>query len=608
MNSTYNPSGGTFTGLEAGMVLRDRYEIVSLRGHGAFGAVYKAVDRGLDEPRTVAVKLIHPMVAADVRALKRIKREVAIARELNHPSVVGVWELAEWRDFTFIVMQYIEGPNIDDRIAGQAEDRLSPELALKYLGDISSGLDYLHGQDPPVIHRDLKPSNILIEKRTDRAVITDFGLAREIKDTMSRVSMADTSGSPPYMAPEVWDNKRPTIQTDIYALGIMVYEMLSGELPFRGPDYGYQHRNIEAEPVDGLPDPLNRTILKALAKAPAERYASAGEFVATIEAAIVGKAADKAEEKRTGEEALNTEERWRDQERTEEEDSRKVVGVAERRRETETRPVRRKSRTGLYAAIAALVLVAAVAAGLIVYSSMEATRRQERIEVQAKLEAAEKKAEEERKRIEAAAQAEAQRKAEEARLAEEKRRAEAAKLAESEKKAEEERKRREAAQAEVQRKAEEARLAEQKRRAEEAGAKAAAAEIKSEVVARDGRFVKYANGTVTDTTTGLMWAAKDNGEDISWHDAKRYCENLTLGGYSNWRLPTQNELESLYKARVTTYMGNDTGIIRLTDRCPWASKFDGSYASQFDFGNGIRVRYYLSESSYGRVLSVRSDK
>ncbi len=86
-----NPIGGTFLGLEPGMELNNRYEIVSLRGQGAFGAVYKAVDRGLDEPRSVAVKLIHPMVVNDARAFKRIKREVAIAREINHTNVVGVW-------------------------------------------------------------------------------------------------------------------------------------------------------------------------------------------------------------------------------------------------------------------------------------------------------------------------------------------------------------------------------------------------------------------------------------------------------------------------------------------------------------------------------------
>ena len=106
MTTNFNSSqaGGTRFGLEAGIVLDDRYEIISLRGQGAFGAVYKAVDKGLDEPRTVAVKLVHPMVVSDSRAFKRVKREVALARELSHDNIVQVWDLVDWRDYAFIVM------------------------------------------------------------------------------------------------------------------------------------------------------------------------------------------------------------------------------------------------------------------------------------------------------------------------------------------------------------------------------------------------------------------------------------------------------------------------------------------------------------------------
>ena len=541
MSSTYNPAGGTFTGLEAGMVLRDRYEIVALRGQGAFGAVYKAVDRGLDEPRTVAVKLIHPMVAADAIALKNVKREVAIARSLGHPSIVRVWDLVQWRDFTFIVMDYIDGPNLTDLRAEQEGYRFSPEAALKYLGDIASGLDYLHGQDPTVIHRDLKPSNVLIEKRTDRVIITDFGLAREIKDTMSRVSGAATSGSPPYMAPEIWDNESPTVRIDVYALGVMAYEMFSGELPFKGPDYGYQHRSIEAKPVGGLSDALNRTILKALTKNPEGRCASAGEFVAAIKAVLEdealhacpvcgeakdierftcprcsredicsdhrcddghcsGCAEDVQEEKRIKEEEhRRAEEERKRKEAAEAEKKRaaeekKTQEEAARRPGTEIKPTGKKTRTGLYAVVAALAVV--VAAGIYVSSSM--------------------------------------------------------------------------------------------------------------------RFTDNADGSVTDTKTGLMWAVKDNVKDIDWTGAKRYCEGLTLAGHSDWRLPTSDELEGLYNAEVTTYQVKDKGIIRLTACCPWASEtketVSGSRAAIFNFGNGRRRWVPQSGSIGNRALPVRSGK
>ena len=279
MSSGINSYDSTFHGLALGMVLNDRYEIISFRGKGAFGGVYKAVDKGLDKPRTVAIKLIHPMVVSDAIAFKNIKREVGIARRLGHPNIVQIWDLVQWRDFTFIVMDYIEGANLLDLRAEQADNKPPFSTTLKYLKEISSGLDYLHNQTPPIIHRDLKPSNIIVDSATDRAVITDFGLAREIKDTMSRISGADTSGSPPYMAPEIWNNELPTIQSDIYALGVIVYELLSGDLPFRGPDYGYQHRNIVPRPIADLEDNVNSCILCALSKDLGKRFGTMSDFI-----------------------------------------------------------------------------------------------------------------------------------------------------------------------------------------------------------------------------------------------------------------------------------------------------------------------------------------
>ena len=132
-------------------------------------------------------------------------------------------------------------------------------------------------------------------------------------------------------------------------------------------------------------------------------------------------------------------------------------------------------------------------------------------------------------------------------------------------------------------------------------------------IKRDGRFVAYANGTVKDTKTGLMWASKDNGEDINWRDAKRYCENYRGGGYSDWRMPTWDELAGLYDnsenylLEVLGYFVHLTKLIQLTTCCPWASEeAHGSLADSHNFSNDNRDSSYRSSSQNHRALPVRS--
>jgi hypothetical protein len=141
------------------------------------------------------------------------------------------------------------------------------------------------------------------------------------------------------------------------------------------------------------------------------------------------------------------------------------------------------------------------------------------------------------------------------------------------------------------------------------GVWASAREIK-----RDGRFIAYDNGTVKDTKTGLMWASKDNGEDINWNDAKRYCENYRGGGYTDWRMPTQEELAGLYDEsknyQVTQerYNVHLTKLIELSSCCPWASETRGSEAAVFFFYRGRSFWYSRSYSRVRRALPVRSGK
>ena len=141
------------------------------------------------------------------------------------------------------------------------------------------------------------------------------------------------------------------------------------------------------------------------------------------------------------------------------------------------------------------------------------------------------------------------------------------------------------------------------------GVWASAREIK-----RDGRFIAYDNGTVKDTKTVLMWASKDNGEDINWNDAKRYCENYRGGGYTDWRMPTQEELAGLYdesesyRATQKTYNVNLTKLIELSSCCPWAYEKRGSKAAYFRFTSGKRIWSHQSYSGNFRALPVRSGK
>jgi hypothetical protein len=127
--------------------------------------------------------------------------------------------------------------------------------------------------------------------------------------------------------------------------------------------------------------------------------------------------------------------------------------------------------------------------------------------------------------------------------------------------------------------------------------------------ARDGRFIAYDNGTVLDTKTKLMWAAKDNEYDIYWQDAKSYCQNYRRGGYTDWRMPTQDELAGLYDGSVNGHNGYHlTNLITLTACCPWASETQGIDVARFDFNAGTRFWYHSHSADGERVLPVRSGK
>ena len=154
---------------------------------------------------------------------------------------------------------------------------------------------------------------------------------------------------------------------------------------------------------------------------------------------------------------------------------------------------------------------------------------------------------------------------------------------------------------------------EEERKQAEKSATLAIAKSPSQLTAvetgRDGRFIAYDSGTVLDTKTNLMWASKDNGSDINWANAKSYCLSYRGGGYADWRMPTQNELEGLYDSTVTGYKGHHiNNLIELTACCTWASKTRGSEAASVNFNSGKRSWYHQSDAVILRALPVRSGK
>ena len=265
-----------------------RYEIVRVCGRGGMGIVYEAVDHGLDRPRKVAVKQLDRRFAGDPRHIDNVRREVAIARELGHPHIVRVYDYVEWRDEHLVVMEWLDGGTLVDELCNKPEKRFSPEQALKIIKPIASALDYAHKQNPPVVHRDLKPLNIILTSSGTLKVM-DFGLSREVKESVSRVTGKESSGSLEYMPFGQYMGEPPHPSHDIYALGITAYELLNGQPPFTRGDIGRQHERKIPPAIEGVPGPVMAVILKALAKDPGKRYATAGKFARAFESALQGK-------------------------------------------------------------------------------------------------------------------------------------------------------------------------------------------------------------------------------------------------------------------------------------------------------------------------------
>jgi formylglycine-generating enzyme required for sulfatase activity/predicted Ser/Thr protein kinase len=265
-------------GEHEGRLLAERYRIVRKLGEGGMGLVYLAEDTELET--RVAIKFVPPMLAGNARAIKNLQREAATAMQLSHPHIVRLHDLHTDGHQKFLVMEYIEGKTLEDLLAEKEDDRLSFEEVLPVARQVADALDFAHQRN--VLHRDLKPSNIMITAGGE-AKLLDFGIARELKDSYTRVTGHETSGTLPYMSPEQLQGQTPSPQMDIYSLAAVLYECLCGHAPFYTGDLRHQILEVEPRPLD-LPQAAG--LLHALAKDPAQRPASGSELVALLSGSV----------------------------------------------------------------------------------------------------------------------------------------------------------------------------------------------------------------------------------------------------------------------------------------------------------------------------------
>lgn len=275
-------AAATIKPLTAGTVLGKRYEIIRMLGQGGMGAVYQAHDRELD--RQVALKVIRGDMAANQEILKRFKQELILARQITHKNVIRIFELGQADGFKFITMEYIEGEDLQSLL--KRKKKLASEEAASIIAQVCRALEVAHAEG--VIHRDLKPQNIMLDK-TGRAYVMDFGIARSTRSPGVTQTGA-LIGTPEYMSPEQAKGQTLDARSDLFAVGIIFYEMLSGVTPFDADTTMgklWKRTSEPARPLGELdktiPPALSEIVRKCLEIDPKKRFASATELLEQIE-------------------------------------------------------------------------------------------------------------------------------------------------------------------------------------------------------------------------------------------------------------------------------------------------------------------------------------
>ncbi len=277
----------------AGKVLDRRYHIVRKVGEGGMSYVYLAHDVATQE--RYAIKILSPALSKEENAMARLRREAALGIRLAHPNVCHIVRMGETEDgLVYVVMPYVEGEILSDRNYRVGKTTLTD--AVRFIAEIADGLHVAHQLG--IIHRDLKPENIMVCRRpdgTEYAVVMDFGLAKERKAGGELQKLTATGiilGTPEFMSPEQLRGKPLDPRTDIYSLALMTYEMLTGKLPFEGKNQQEMMiARLRSDPIPArnrrpeLPEQVDRVLLKAMARAPEDRYQSAPEFAQALRVA-----------------------------------------------------------------------------------------------------------------------------------------------------------------------------------------------------------------------------------------------------------------------------------------------------------------------------------
>ena len=259
------------------LLLAGRYQVVRQLGTGGMGSVWLAEDTLLDNNQ-FAIKMLPSILVANKRAYRQLKNEALVAMKLVHPNIMQIRAFEENNGNPFLVMDYIDGQTLDECLADKGT--LSEEETIKILKPVAAALDYAHGEG--VVHRDVKPANVMIRK-DGRPFVLDFGIAREIQETMTRVTGKFSSGTLMYMSPEQLNGELPKKEQDIYSFAAMVYECLKGEPPFVRGQIEYQIVNNPPSPLpQGIAPWLSATTMRGLAKKANDRPATCCEILSGV--------------------------------------------------------------------------------------------------------------------------------------------------------------------------------------------------------------------------------------------------------------------------------------------------------------------------------------
>lgn len=289
-------SYSTIKSFNPGILVGGRYKVLFKLGKGGMGEVYCVKDRELNELR--AIKVLPQQIAGDLGAINRLRVEAKIAMSIFHPNIVRLFNYERHEETHYLVMEYINGIDLHTYLA--VKGPLEEKEVIRIGVEVANALESAHVNK--VIHRDIKPSNIMLESKDldiedikekgvnleendipdlseAKVKLTDFGIAQQVRESMSRYSRGDTSGTIMYMSPEQIKGKGVDHRSDLYSLGVAMFELLKGEPPFKGEGVTYQILNEEPERIERASKHLNTIIMRLIAKDKDSRFQSARELM-----------------------------------------------------------------------------------------------------------------------------------------------------------------------------------------------------------------------------------------------------------------------------------------------------------------------------------------